>query len=244
MAFISKDISSSARDAVGVASREMVSVQHLYRPCAAGPAARREVSFYRRFAKRALDVAFVTLAVPFWAPLVLVCAILVAFDGHNPFYSQARIGRNGRVFRMWKVRSMVPDADAFLDSYLTKKPEARSEWDATQKLKNDPRITVVGSVLRKTSLDELPQLFNVLNGDMSLVGPRPMMVSQKALYPGNRYYDLRPGVTGLWQVTDRNECSFAERANFDDAYHGILSFRADIKILLRTVGVVMRGTGY
>jgi exopolysaccharide production protein ExoY len=99
-------------------------------------------------------------------------------------------------------------------------------------------------MLRKTSLDELPQLFNVLTGDMSLVGPRPIMVNQKALYPGRRYYDMRPGLTGLWQVSDRNECSFAGRVRFDDIYHRTMSFGTDLRILGQTVTVVLRGTGY
>jgi exopolysaccharide production protein ExoY len=107
---------------------------------------------------------------------------------------------------------MVPDADAFLEKLpLGRIPRPAPSGTPPQKLKQDPRITVVGRLLRKTSLDELPQLINVLTGDMSLVGPRPIMVNQKALYPGRRYYDMRPGLTGLWQVSDRNECSFAER---------------------------------
>jgi lipopolysaccharide/colanic/teichoic acid biosynthesis glycosyltransferase len=196
------------------------------------------------FIKRAVDLLLVLVAAPLWVPLVALCGALVMLDGHNPFYSQERVGRNGRIFRILKLRSMVPDADAFLESYLERNPEARAEWDATQKLKNDPRVTVIGRVLRKTSLDELPQLVNVVLGDMSLVGPRPIMVSQKSLYPGDRYYDMRPGLTGFWQISDRNECAFAERARFDDAYHRVMSLRTDAQVLLRTVGVVVRGTGY
>jgi exopolysaccharide production protein ExoY len=123
-------------------------------------------------------------------------------------------------------------------------PRPAPNGTPTQKLKEDPRITPVGRVLRKISLDELPQLFNVLTGDMSLVGPRPIMVNQKALYPGQRYYDLRPGLTGLWQVSDRNECSFAGRSRFDDIYHRTMSFGIDLRIIGQTVSVVFRGTGY
>jgi lipopolysaccharide/colanic/teichoic acid biosynthesis glycosyltransferase len=244
MAFIEKNIQVTAREIV-VAATGKIAPPHRardFRPGLAQGASGRTA--YRQVFKRAIDVALVVLAMPFWVPLVLIGAAFVMLDGHRPFYSQERIGRNGRVFRMWKLRSMVRDADACLESHLAADPAARAEWDATQKLKNDPRITAVGRILRKTSLDELPQLFNVLTGDMSLVGPRPIMVSQKRLYPGRSYYRMRPGLTGLWQVSDRNECSFVERVRFDDTYHGMMSFRADAKILLRTVSVVMRGTGY
>jgi exopolysaccharide production protein ExoY len=240
MAFFEKNITDSPRETVVVVPGDLSRLRTPSRTAAA----RRRTAAYRMFVKRAIDVALVMLFAPFWVPLVALCAGLVALDGHNPFYSQARLGRNGRVFRIWKLRSMVPDADAFLESYLAGDAEARAEWNATQKLKNDPRITPMGRVLRKTSLDELPQLFNVLIGDMSLVGPRPIMVSQKALYPGRSYYEMRPGLTGLWQVSERNECSFVERVRFDDTYHRLMSFWTDAGILLRTVTVVMRGTGY
>ncbi len=138
---------------------------------------------------------------------------------------------------------MVSDADARLAEYLANDPQAKAEWDHAQKLKNDPRITRIGSFLRKTSLDELPQLWNVLKGDMSLVGPRPMMPRQQVLYPGTAYYALRPGITGTWQISDRNQCSFAARAEFDADYEQSLSFARDLHILLSTVGVVLRGTG-
>jgi lipopolysaccharide/colanic/teichoic acid biosynthesis glycosyltransferase len=142
------------------------------------------------------------------------------------------------------MRSMVVDADARLADHLAADPAARAEWDATQKLKNDPRITRVGRVLRKCSIDELPQLWNVVTGDMSLVGPRPMMPQQQALYPGRAYFALRPGITGPWQVSKRNESTFAERAVFDEAYQRNLSFTTDLGLLMATVRVVLRGTGY
>ncbi|MEM6421078.1 MAG: sugar transferase, partial [Pseudomonadota bacterium] len=162
----------------------------------------------------------------------------------NPFYRQARLGRHGRVFRIWKLRTMVVDADARLEAYLARNPAARAEWDATQKLKHDPRITIVGRFLRKTSLDELPQLINVLTGQMSLVGPRPMMVNQRHLYDGDSYYHLRPGLTGLWQVSGRNDCRFVDRVRYDNTYAARISFLTDLGVMLRTVGVVLRGTGY
>lgn len=162
----------------------------------------------------------------------------------SPFYNQLRVGRRGETFRLLKLRTMVVDADAKLEAYLAENPEARAEWDATQKLKNDPRITKIGAFLRKTSLDELPQLFNVVTGDMSIVGPRPIMESQRDLYSGDSYYNMRPGLTGLWQVSERNESEFADRVRFDNQYDATLSLKSDLSVLVRTVGVVVRATGY
>lgn len=224
-------------EAPGVAPRKLTVPSEQITP-------RKPAGAYRRAMKPALDAFLTILAAPVVVPVVLVMALLIALDGHNPFYSQLRVGRGGRIFRMWKMRTMVHDADALLETYLSENPAARAEWDATQKLKRDPRITLVGRVLRKTSLDELPQLWNVLNGTMSLVGPRPMMVSQRESYPGIAYYNLRPGITGLWQISDRNECEFTDRARYDNAYDRIVSLRTDVSVLVRTVGVVVRGTGY
>lgn len=200
--------------------------------------------FYHKRVKRWADVVLTVLMLPVALPLIGIMALLVLLDGHNPFYSQLRIGRHGKVFRIWKLRTMVHNADDLLEAYLAEHPAAREEWDATQKLKLDPRITFVGRLLRKSSVDELPQILNVLNGTMSLVGPRPMMVSQKESYPGLGYYNLRPGITGMWQVSDRNQCEFSARAQFDDLYEHQVSLQTDVKILLRTVRVVLRGTGY
>lgn len=201
-------------------------------------------SLYRDALKPGMDALLVVLSSVLVVPLVLLMALCIMTDGHNPFYSQKRIGRNGRVFRMWKLRTMVIDADACLAKYLSENPAALREWSETQKLKNDPRVTRVGRVLRKTSLDELPQLWNVLWGQMALVGPRPMMVCQRPLYPGSSYFRLRPGVTGLWQISKRNESTFADRVVFDDTYEQTVSFVTDLRILVRTIGVVVRGTGY
>lgn len=220
-------------------------------PVDATAASRRSASYlppakpglYRKGLKRFVDVAAVLLAAPVIIPLVAVLAVGVARDGGNPFYSQTRIGRNGREFRMWKLRSMVNDADARLDGVLTRDPAARAEWAETQKLRNDPRITRFGRMLRRSSLDELPQLWNVLRGNMSLVGPRPMMVDQRPLYPGQAYYLLRPGITGHWQTAGRNATTFAARADYDSHYEAALSFSTDVKILWRTISVVAKGTG-
>lgn len=198
---------------------------------------------YRRLFKRIFDVMAILLALPVVVPLIAALAFAVSRDGGQAFYSQHRIGRNGRAFRMWKLRTMVVDAEARMVQHLATHPEARAEWDARQKLENDPRITRFGRFLRKSSLDELPQLWNVLTGDMSLIGPRPMMMCQQALYPGTAYYALRPGITGSWQVAGRNSTTFEARAEFDTTYERGLSFFGDMKILLRTVRVVFAGTG-
>ena len=199
---------------------------------------------YRRFFKRILDVLAVLTAALIVLPLIAVLALIVASDGSNPFYWSARVGLRGRNFGMLKLRTMVPDADQLLERYLARTPTARLEWDSTQKLKMDPRITRIGRFLRKTSLDELPQLWNVLIGEMSLVGPRPMMPSQRVLYTGLAYYSLRPGITGPWQVSDRNEVEFSRRADFDREYDRTLCLATDIKLLFATLRVVMKGTGY
>ena len=198
---------------------------------------------YRNCCKRLLDIAAILAAAPVVVPMVAAMAVLVARNGGRPFYSQVRVGRGGRPFRMWKLRSMVNDADARMEAYLAENPAARAEWDSTQKLRNDPRVTPFGQFLRKSSLDELPQLWNVLKGDMSLVGPRPMMLNQQSLYPGEAYYRLRPGVTGYWQTAGRNRTTFEARAEFDAAYERDVGLLTDLRILARTVGVVLKGTG-
>lgn len=208
------------------------------RPRTAAPA-----GLYARAGKRALDIALAAAGLVVAAPLILVFALLVALDGNSPFFVQDRVGRGGRVFRMIKLRSMVADAEAALARHLADHPEAAREWDLRQKLTDDPRITGVGQFLRRTSLDELPQLVNVLKGDMSLVGPRPMLPCQQAIYPGTAYYALRPGITGLWQVSERHGSEFVRRADYDQRYLDELTFGLDLATLVRTVSVVLRGTG-
>lgn len=210
---------------------------------AAAPWPRRPGGLYRARFKRALDIALVLAAAPVVLPLMLLLALLASLDGHSPFYRQARVGRGGRSFQLLKLRSMVPDADARLARHLAQDPAAAAEWGRCQKLARDPRITPVGRILRRSSLDELPQLWNVLLGDMALVGPRPMVPEQQPLYTGTAYYRLRPGLTGLWQVSERHTSAFTDRAAYDTDYAARLSFGLDLAILARTVGVVLRQTG-
>ena len=202
-------------------------------------------SLYRVAGKRLLDILFVLATLPISVPLILICALAVWIEGGSPFYRQDRLGKGGSRFSILKLRTMVRDADAKLEQYLDSDPEMRAAWDATQKLKNDPRITLIGGFLRKTSLDELPQLWNVLKGEMSLVGPRPMMPQQLSIYGDARaYFAVQPGITGIWQVSARNETRFSYRAELDQKYLAELSMTLDLGLLLRTVGVVMRRTGY
>lgn len=201
-------------------------------------------NLYHRAVKRVFDMTLIVLFSPVIIPVLALLTLIVAVTGSVPFYRQTRVGQNGKTFTMWKFTSMIPHADAALARHLQANPAARAEWSRTQKLQNDPRITPVGRFLRRTSLDELPQLLNVLTGEMSLVGPRPMLPEQQIMYPGTAYYRMLPGITGLWQVSRRNETAFAERAYFDTRYHAKLSFMTDVKTLLATVGVVVRATGH
>lgn len=208
-------------------------------PAAAG------LGSYAAVGKRFLDLFLVLLSVPLVLPLIALCAVALWIEGGRPFYTQARLGRGGQAFRILKLRTMVRDADALLQHYLDSDPALRREWDETQKLKNDPRITRVGRLLRATSLDELPQLWNVARGDMSLVGPRPMMPEQLPLYGDARaYFALRPGITGIWQVSVRNEAGFGSRVRADFDYQRSLSLGLDLALIWRTAGVVVKGTGY
>ena len=204
---------------------------------------RRTSSFYRDSVKRHMDFIIVVLAGPIIVVVVALLALIVFVDGGKPFYVQERVGLNGRVFRMWKLRTMEVDADQRLEGHLAADPAAKLEWSTTQKLENDPRITRFGGLLRKSSLDELPQFWNVLMGSMSLVGPRPMMPCQRTLYVGDAYYRLRPGITGPWQVSLRHHSSFADRALYDFKYEQILSLKTDLRILIKTVRVVCARTG-
>lgn len=201
-------------------------------------------SFYALHGKRWFDLTLVLVAMPVVLPLIAVITLVMFSCGGAPLYSQMRVGKDGKLFRIWKFRTMVRNADQHLESYLRQNPAARAEWNATQKLKNDPRITRLGRILRKSSIDELPQLWNVLTGTMSLVGPRPMMPTQQSYYNGASYFQLRPGITGLWQVSARNTCEFANRVHYDEEYGRVISFKTDIQTLTKTVSVVVRATGH
>jgi len=198
---------------------------------------------YSRWGKRCLDVALVLLSAPLVVPVIAIAAALMALEGGQPFFWQARVGRGGQAFPMLKLRSMRRDAERYLQEIINTCPASAAEWERSQKLRRDPRITPLGMILRKTSIDELPQLWNVLVGHMSLVGPRPMMVSQSPLYPGSAYYRMRPGLTGPWQVFARNHRRFGARATYDSFYEEKRGLAYDVLVMCQTVRAVMRGTG-
>jgi Undecaprenyl-phosphate galactose phosphotransferase WbaP len=199
-----------------------------------------------RIVKRLLDLCVVSSVGILLLPLLAVLWLLVRVtSAGSGFYSHRRIGQAGKHFSVWKFRTMVVDADKVLSRYLERYPTMKEEWRLTHKLKNDPRNTAIGKILRKTSLDELPQLWNVLRGDMSLVGPRPIVDPEIKKYgPDFLYYlQVRPGVTGLWQVSGRNETSYEERVALDRFYVRNWSVWLDIYILARTVRTVFTGHG-
>ncbi|MFO7855076.1 MAG: sugar transferase [Paracoccaceae bacterium] len=218
-------------------------------PAARHAPPRRSAGLYAAFGKRALDLGLTLGAAPLWAPLTLLLAVMVRLDPRSgrasALYRQVRVGRGGRRFTCWKIRTMIPDAEAALARHLAADPAAAQEWRARQKLRRDPRILPVGRLLRAASLDELPQLWNVLRGEMSLVGPRPFTPDQRALYPTPETYEtLRPGLTGLWQVGPRGAgADFAGRALEDARYLERLGLAADLAILARTLGVVLKARG-
>ncbi|RPJ25447.1 MAG: undecaprenyl-phosphate galactose phosphotransferase WbaP [Chloroflexi bacterium] len=196
--------------------------------------------------KRGMDILFGVLIGVLSLPIMLAAAILIRLDSAGAiFYKQERLGKKGRVIKIYKFRTMVTDGDCLLTEYLESHPEARLEWDQSQKLRQDPRITRVGRFLRKFSIDELPQLYNVIKGDMSLVGPRPIMMDQMMLY-GDRieaYCGVRPGLTGFWQVSGRNHTTFEKRIHYDVYYVKNWSVWLDLYILLRTVWVALSRDG-
>ncbi|MEX1250645.1 MAG: sugar transferase [Hyphomonas sp.] len=196
--------------------------------------------------KRIFDISIATLALVFAAPLLLVVGLLIRLqDNQKALYSQPRWGRNGETFQCFKLRSMVPDAAERLDALLASSPEAKREWDLTQKLTNDPRITPLGKFIRATSIDELPQLLNIIRGEMSFVGPRPIPLYERSKYgDGFEYYcRVRPGLTGIWQISGRSNVSYAERVEMDTEYVKSNTFAGDIGIMLKTVPAVLLSVG-
>ena len=202
--------------------------------------------FRYRVLKRWMDVLLVLLSLPVMLPLIGVVSAMVVLSSPGPvFYSHRRIRRGGSFFSMWKFRTMSAASSEVLEEYLARHPEARSEWNRTHKLKVDPRITPVGSFLRRLSLDELPQLWNVFTGQMTLVGPRPIVAAEVEKYgDGFSYYcRVKPGLTGLWQVSGRSELTYPQRVQLDCDYVEQWSLRRDFVILLRTFRSVVNQDG-
>ena len=196
--------------------------------------------------KRAVDVVLTVLALAFLAPLMLLVALLVCLQDRGPIlFAHERIGRHGSSFKCLKFRSMSVDAAGQLEAYLARNPFARAQWTRDHKLRKDPRITPLGRMLRRSSLDELPQLLNVLAGDMSLVGPRPIVEGEAAKY-GIWFADycrVRPGITGLWQISGRSDVDYPSRVALDVEYVRNVSLALDLRILALTVPAVLAGRG-
>jgi lipopolysaccharide/colanic/teichoic acid biosynthesis glycosyltransferase len=195
--------------------------------------------------KRAVDVSISAVLLVCLSPVFLILALLIAADGGPVFFAHRRVGRDGTAFGCWKFRTMLIGAEECLTEYLRYHPHAKAEWGEYQKLQYDPRITSIGSLLRKTSLDEIPQLWNVLKGEMSLVGPRPVTAVEMRRY-GNfsgLVTSIRPGITGSWQVTGRNEVTFSQRVKMDMEYVMTRTLVGDVIILVRTIPVVFARTG-
>lgn len=216
-------------------------------PVRSWPATASPRRFFRyRVVKRVMDVALVLLLSPVLLPLVAAIAIVIKMSSPGPvFFSHRRIRNHGDFFSMWKFRTMCVNSAEVLEEYLRMHPEARAEWRKTHKLKSDPRVTRVGEFLRKTSLDELPQFWNVFAGSMSLVGPRPIVAAEVEKY-GEFFADyclVKPGLTGLWQVSGRSTTTYPERVQIDRRYAQEWSLSGDVVILLRTFRSVVNQDG-
>ena len=200
----------------------------------------------RQWPKRVLDLTLTLLGAVVVLPIIALLALWIKADSPGPvFYSQQRIGQDGKQFQAWKFRSMVQNADGILQRYLDDNPILREEWERSHKLRNDPRITRAGGFLRRTSLDELPQLWNVLKGEMSLVGPRPIVEAEIPKY-GNKfslYTKVKSGLTGMWQISGRSDTSYDERVQLDSFYVRNWSVWLDLYILFRTIEIVLLRKG-
>lgn len=197
--------------------------------------------------KNVFDFSLTAVGTICISPLFVYIAYRIKKEDPGPiFFAHERIGKNGKPFPCYKFRSMVTNSQEMLQQYLAENPAAKEEWEREFKLKNDPRVTPIGKVLRRTSLDELPQIFNVLRGEMSLVGPRPVIQEELDKYYGETaklYCTVKPGITGLWQVSGRSDTTYDERVAMDESYINNRSFLGDIVILWKTIGVVVLKKG-
>ena len=200
---------------------------------------------YKVAGKRLFDLTLALALMPVLVPLISVLWLLTKRDGGSGFFGHRRVGRNGKVFRCWKLRTMVVDAEQKLREHLKENPAAAAEWARDHKLDDDPRITRLGRFLRKTSLDELPQIWNVIRGEMSFVGPRPIVRVELHKYGNHRpvYLSMTPGITGLWQVSGRNDVTYDERVNFDVEYAKDISLLTDLRLIAKTGLSVVGATG-
>lgn len=206
-----------------------------------------EFQIKHRALKRIFDILFSLTILVLFAPVFALIALFSICTSKGPVvYAHKRIGRGGKVFKCYKFRTMYKDADNRLQELLAKDPDLKKEWEANYKLKNDPRITSIGHFLRKTSLDEFPQFWNVLKGDLSVVGPRPVVLDEIVTHYGEKagkVLSIRPGLTGLWQVSGRNDTSYAKRISLDEEYINNQSLVLDIKLVLKTIPAMLFSRG-
>lgn len=198
------------------------------------------------FLKRFIDLLIIISLSPFWLPVMLILCILTKITSKGPiFYGHKRVGKNGKEIKCWKFRSMCVNSQEILEQILATDPVRKAEWEKDRKFLDDPRVTKFGKILRKTSLDELPQIFNIIKGDMSLIGPRPVTEPELIKYGEYKDYVLSvvPGLSGLWQVSGRSDTGYEERISFDTFYIQNWSIWLDIWILIKTVWVVINGKG-
>jgi lipopolysaccharide/colanic/teichoic acid biosynthesis glycosyltransferase len=210
------------------------------------PAHRSRIGgLYERGGKRVFDLAVCLLLLPFVGFVILLLWWLATAIGSSGFFGHKRVGRNGVVFHCWKIRTMIANADRALLLVFKQSPDTKNEWEMNRKLENDPRVLPFGKFLRRTGLDELPQIWNVIRGDMSLVGPRPVTRSELSLFGDARkdYLSVRPGITGLWQVKARRVPCYIRRVKLDRRYARNVTFGQDLRILLWTLPVLFRATG-
>ena len=204
-------------------------------------------SYMGNLVKTAFDYILTLVGAVFISPLLVYIAYRIKKEDPGPvFFAHTRIGKDGKPFPCYKFRSMVVNSQEMLQKYLAENPAAREEWERDFKLKDDPRVTPIGKFLRSTSLDELPQIFNVLRGEMSLVGPRPVIQEELDKYYGETaklYCTVKPGITGLWQVSGRSDIGYDERVALDATYIKYRSMWGDIVILWKTIGVVLMKKG-
>ena len=196
--------------------------------------------------KRAIDILLALSALIVLLPIIAMVVLLLKMSSRDSaIFSHQRVGHRGKPFKCFKFRTMVSNGDQLLADHFVKFPAARADWEADRKLRDDPRVTSVGRILRSSSLDELPQIFNVLQGSMSIVGPRPIVSAEIEKYglAYGSYQSCRPGITGLWQVSGRSNCGYEQRVEFDDSYARNWSVLSDCWIICKTVGVVITREG-
>lgn len=196
-----------------------------------------------KYIKRGIDILVSTIALILLSPVFLLIAILIKLESKGPiFFAHKRIGKNGKTFKLWKFRTMVPNAEALIKTFT---PEQMKEFKENFKLENDPRITRIGKILRKTSLDELPQLINILKGELSIIGPRPVIKDELEKYQNNKwkFLSVTPGLTGYWAANGRSSTTYEQRMTMELYYVDNISWKLDVKIFFKTIISVLKKEG-